>query len=69
MTPPRARPAQSHIYRASHLVADYLTNSALANGKRAGVAGRAGSWARWWNTQIKVNLTKVYDQTGRPVML
>ena len=26
-----------------------------------------GSWARWWNCQIKVNPTQVYDQLGRPV--
>ena len=26
-----------------------------------------GSWARWWNTQINVNLVKVYEEMGRPV--
>ena len=24
-------------------------------------------WARWWNIQIKVNPTQVYDQLGHPV--
>ena len=26
-----------------------------------------GSWARWWNTQIKVNPTQVHEQMGIPV--
>ena len=26
-----------------------------------------GSWARWWNTQIKVNPTKVHEQMGHTV--
>ena len=25
------------------------------------------SWARWWNTQIKVNLTQVHEQVNHPV--
>ena len=25
-------------------------------------------WARWWNIQIKVNPTQVYDQLGHPVL-
>ena len=27
----------------------------------------AGSWPRWWSTQIKVNPTKVHEQMGHPV--
>ena len=27
-----------------------------------------GSQARWWNTQIKVNQTQVYDHMGCPVV-
>ena len=23
-------------------------------------------WARWWNTQIKVNQTQVHEQKGHP---
>ena len=26
-----------------------------------------GRWARWWNTQIKVNPTQVIDQMNHPV--
>ena len=26
-----------------------------------------GSWARWWNTQIKVSPTQVHEQMGHPV--
>ena len=29
--------------------------------------GRLGRWARWWNTEIKVNPTQVYEHMGRPV--
>ena len=25
------------------------------------------SWAKWWNTQIKVNPTHVHEQMGHPV--
>ena len=28
---------------------------------------RLGSWARWWNTEIKVNPTQVYEHMGHPV--
>ena len=28
---------------------------------------RLCSWARWWNTQIKVNPTQFYQHMGRPV--
>ena len=27
------------------------------------------SWARWWNTQIKVNTTQVHEQMGHPVSI
>ena len=26
-----------------------------------------GNWAKWWKTQIQVNLTRVYDHMGHPV--
>ena len=29
---------------------------------------RLCSWAIWWNTQIKVNLTQVHEQMGHPVV-
>ena len=29
---------------------------------------RLGSWARWWNREIKVNPTQVYEDMGRPVL-
>ena len=29
---------------------------------------RLGSWARLWNTEIKVNPTQVYEHMGRPVV-
>ena len=29
---------------------------------------RMGSWARWWNMQIKVNPTPVHVQMGHPVL-
>ena len=28
---------------------------------------RLNSWARWWNTEIKVNRTQVYEHMDRPV--
>ena len=28
-----------------------------------------GSWAKWWNTQMKVNQTQVYDQMKHPVLV
>ena len=28
---------------------------------------RPGKWARWWNTQIKINPTQVHKQMGHPV--
>ena len=28
---------------------------------------RQGSWARWWNTQSKVNPTQIHEQMGHPV--
>ena len=28
---------------------------------------RLGSWAGWWNTQIKVNPTQIHEQMGRPI--
>ena len=28
-----------------------------------------GRWARWWNTQIKVNPTQVHEQMGHPAYL
>ena len=28
---------------------------------------RLGSWASWWNTQIKVNATQMHDQMRHPV--
>ena len=28
---------------------------------------RLGSWASWWNTEIKVNPTQVYEDMGHPV--
>ena len=30
--------------------------------------GQLGSWARWWNTQIKANPTQVHEQMGHPVI-
>ena len=30
---------------------------------------RLGSWARWWNTEIKVNPTQVYEHMGRLVLI
>ena len=47
------------------------TATALRVPKSPPGSARIGSadarWARWWNIQIKVNPTKVYDQMGRPV--
>ena len=28
-----------------------------------------GNWAMWWDSQIKVNLTQVYDHLGHPVLM
>ena len=30
---------------------------------------RLGSWASWWNTEIKVNPTQVYEDMGHTVYL
>ena len=26
-----------------------------------------GKWARWWNTQMKINPTQVHEQMGHPI--
>ena len=28
---------------------------------------RLGKWARWWNTQMKINPTQVHEQMGHPI--
>ena len=56
------------IYRVSHLwtgLSSVTLSAKFCLGKWE--FGRSG-WARWWNTQIKVNLTQVHEQMGHPVV-
>ena len=65
-------------YRESHVLVDWVLLTWISSVPQfhclptlLGLMGiwqkRLGSWARVWNTQIKVNPTQVYNHMGRPV--
>ena len=69
---------EKKVYRVSHMVVDlvlvdlafYCSTACLTLPQLVGICQKLlGSWAKWWNTQIKVNQTQVYDQMGHPVMI
>ena len=69
---PSSNRQMSSKFRVSHLVVDWVWLSWILIDPLAaqlclgwwklGWQKGPGCWARWWNTQIKVNPTKVYDQ-------